>query len=103
MEPDCGSTRGVGHFGKAQRFPDTANSRLTVGLDGSFGPAFVDIGVYYSSNSVRLESAVTFFARPLPLLFFFSCSPCRTSSAYRSWLSFSRRARTSRRAGSLIV
>jgi hypothetical protein len=48
MDPDCGSTSGVEHLGNAQRFPDRANSLLTVGRDGSFGPEFVAIDVHCS-------------------------------------------------------
>jgi hypothetical protein len=35
IDPLAGSTRGLRHPGKAQRFPETAKSRFTVGLDGS--------------------------------------------------------------------
>src|SRR5207244_3662598 len=40
IEPLFASTRGLLHSGKAQRFPDTANSLFTVGRDGAVGPAF---------------------------------------------------------------
>src|SRR5262249_7881628 len=62
MEPDCGSTRGVAHFGKPQRFPDTANSRLTVGRDSSFGPGLLDITKHSSHLS-------TLRLLPIPALY----------------------------------
>jgi hypothetical protein len=43
IEPLTGSTMGLLHFGKAQRFPETANSRFTVGRDGSVGPSFLGL------------------------------------------------------------